>query len=142
MAKSTPTARTRARYYALQALYQWNFSQTALAEIELDFHQSHNMAKVDTDYFHELLHKIPKNLDEIDENFSPYLDRKLQDLDPIILILLRIGAYELLHRPDVPHKVVINEALELAKTFAADDSHKFVNSILDKLAHTCRNKEE
>jgi N utilization substance protein B len=99
------------------------------------------MHKVDLGYFHELIKHISQGAGELDEALLPYLDRSLNDLDPVELATLRIGAYELLKRLDVPYKVVINEGIELAKTFGATESHKYVNGVLDKLAHAIRTVE-
>jgi N utilization substance protein B len=78
---------------------------------------------------------------EIDEQLSPLLDRKCQELDPVENAILHLGAYELLHQADIPCKVVINESVELAKMFGAEESHKYINGILDRLAHLCRQGE-
>jgi len=86
-------------------------------------------------YFKKLLHDIPKELKNIDSSFAGFLDREISQLDLIELVILRIGSYELKYCPDVPFKVVINESVELAKRFGAEKSHKYVNSILDKLAN-------
>jgi N utilization substance protein B len=99
------------------------------------------MTKVDTDFFQELLHGIPKNLDEIDGAFELHLDRKAGDLDPVSRALLRIGTYELSYRIDVPYKVAINEAVNLAKKFGPTDAYKYINGILDKVAVTKRSAE-
>ena len=131
-------ARKKARRLALQALYQWQMSQESLDEIQRQFHNQHHMSKVDVDYFHELLFKIPERLTEVDNLFNEYLDRKLSDLSPIELTVLRMGAYELAFREDVPYKVVINEAVELTKTFGAEASHKYINGVLDKVAKQLR----
>ena len=95
--------RRRARQMALQALYQWIMTETDLIQIEAEFHEIKNMEKVDTDYFHELLHQIPQSLTEIDAVFTPYLDRPLTELNPIELIAIRIATYELAHRIDIPY---------------------------------------
>ncbi|MEH6466859.1 MAG: transcription antitermination factor NusB, partial [Porticoccus sp.] len=105
---------------------------------EAEFFADNNMSKVDTDFFRELLHGIPKKLDEIDGIYELHLDRKLGDLDPISRALLRMGTYELSFRIDVPYKVVINEAVNLAKKFGPTDAHKYINGILDKVAMATR----
>ncbi len=134
MAKLNVFGRQKARRLALQALYQWELAKNDLKEIEINFHEDHDMRKVDTEYFHELLHQIPAHADELDENFEEFLDRKKSDLGKVELAILRIASYELAKRPDVPYRVVINEALELAKTFGAEASFKYVNGVLDKTA--------
>lgn len=139
--KMNPSARRKARRFAVQALYQWHIADDALSNIEAQFRTDNDMKKVDGDYFHELLHDIPKNLTEIDELFAPYLDRDINQLDPIELAIFRIATYELKFRIDVPYKVVINEAIELAKVFGATDSHKYINGVVDKLAMRLRSVE-
>lgn len=92
------------------------------------------MRRSDTQYFHELLTGIEQNRDELDKKITTYLDRSIEELDAIELAILRMGAFELIYRIDIPFKVVINEHIELAKSFGATESHKYVNSVLDKLA--------
>ncbi|MEH6468014.1 MAG: transcription antitermination factor NusB [Porticoccus sp.] len=135
---SLPSTRKKARQLLVQALYQWQVSGSDIGRIEAEFFADNNMSKVDTDFFRELLHGIPKRLDEIDGVYEPHLDRKLGDLDPISRALLRMGAYELSFRIDVPYKVVINEAVNLAKKFGPTDAHKYINGILDKVAMATR----
>jgi N utilization substance protein B len=92
------------------------------------------MSKVDLEYFHDILHGVPREKSELDDKFLPFLDRRLDELTPVELAILRLSTYEMAHRIDVPYKVVINEAVELSKTFGANDAHKYVNGVLDKLA--------
>lgn len=119
----------------MQALYQWHISRQDLAAIEQQFFAEQDMRKTDRDYFSELLHGVPAQVDRIDAQLAPLLDRPVTRLDPVELAILRIGAFELLQRLDVPFRVAINEAVELAKQFGANDSHRYVNGILDRLAH-------
>ncbi|MAE34795.1 MAG: transcription antitermination factor NusB [Oceanospirillaceae bacterium] len=132
--KSSPAARRKARRFALQALYQWQVSGSGLGDIEAEFRTDNDMSKVDDEYFHDILHGVPKEKSVLDEKIQPFLDRRLDELTPVELAILRLGAFEMCHRIDVPYKVVINEAIELAKTFGATDGHKYVNGVLDKLA--------
>ena len=134
-------ARRRARRLVLQALYQWTLAQTDLEEIEQQFFSLKLKDEVDIAYFHELLFNIPKNIETIDQAFLPYLDRKISELNPIELISIRMGVYELLYREDIPYKVVINEALELNKIYGAVEGYKYVNGILDKVAQSVRAAE-
>ncbi|CAH0991555.1 Transcription antitermination protein NusB [Sinobacterium norvegicum] len=138
-----PLSQTRhkARHYAMQGLYQWQMSGTAIHVIEEQFRADYDMSKVDVHYFHDLLDGVAANLAELQELFVPLLDRELKELDQVETALLRLGSYEMLKRTDVPYKVVINEAVGLAKKFGAADSHKYVNSILDKLARKIRTTE-
>ncbi|WP_372748508.1 transcription antitermination factor NusB [Litorivivens sp.] len=136
-----PALRRKARHYVLQALYQWEMAKQPLHEIQAQFLTDYDMKHVDTEFFGELLHEIPANLNELQAEFEPLLDRKLSDLDPVELNLLRMGAYELKHRIDVPYKVVINECVNLAKRFGATDGHRYINSVLDKVAAQTRKIE-
>lgn len=133
-----PSARRRARHYGMQALYQWQMTQHPVSDIEIQFLADYDFTKTDIEYFHDIVHHVPANLDELQQAFIPYLDRPLKELDPIELALLRLGSYELVKRIDVPYKVVINEAVSLAKKFGATDGHKYINGVLDKLARDVR----
>jgi N utilization substance protein B len=137
----SPAARRKARRLTLQALYQWHMADSAPHEIEAQFLVSNDMSQVDREYFHEVLNGVPSSLAELDEQISPLLDRSLKSLTPIELTILRMGTYELQHRIDVPYKVIINEGVELAKSFGANEGHRYVNGVLDKLAQKLRTKE-
>lgn len=134
-------ARREARILAMQALYSWHIAGQSLNEIEAQFRVDNDFSKVDGAYFHEILHGVPRQKSELDGAFAPLLDRPLEEVDPVELAILRLATYELSNRVDVPYKVVINEAIELAKVFGATDGHKFVNGILDKLAPSLRSAE-
>ncbi|MGD8615413.1 MAG: transcription antitermination factor NusB [Gammaproteobacteria bacterium] len=136
--KAQAAHRTRARRLAMQALYQWDLSGSDLSVIEVQFHEDEDFSKVDREYFHELLHQVPARLDEVDQAFRPYLDRPLGGLDPVERALLRMSVYELLVRIDVPYRVVINEAVNLAKKFGAEQAHKYINGVLDQAARKLR----
>ena len=142
MSKATPAGRRKARHYLVQALYQWQLAGADISQIEAEFRVDYDMKKVDLEYFHSLLHDIPKNKAGLDAKISPLLDRKVEEMTPVELAILRLGAYEMLYRIDVPYRVVINEAVELAKTFGATDGHKFINGVLDKLAQRERAVEQ
>jgi len=139
--KFSAHARARARRYAMQALYQWDLSGTDLPAIRRQFLESEDFSKADQSYFVELLRKIPKDIDSIDINIAEYTDRPLARVDPVERAVLRIAMYELLSRPDIPYRVVINEAILMAKKFGAEQGHAFVNGILDKAAHKIRAAE-
>ena len=97
-----------------------------------------DMTKVDILYFRDVLRGVHREQAELDKLIEPFLDRPLQEVDPVELAICRVGAYELRHRLDVPYKVVINEGIELAKKFGGTEGHKFVNSVLDKLGRRLR----
>ncbi|MWP49771.1 MULTISPECIES: transcription antitermination factor NusB [unclassified Gilliamella] len=133
--------RRRARECAVQAIYSWQVSKNDLADVESSFIAEQDMKGVDAKYFRELLNGVAKNTAELDAKMAPYLtERTVDELGQIELAILRIALYELMKRQDVPYKVVINEAIELTKTFGAADSHKFVNGVLDKIAPTIRTR--
>ena len=136
-----PKARRLARELATQAVYSWQMSKNPVAQIELSMATTNDMAKVDMEYFLELLRSVVKDCAELDKKIKPYLGRLPEELDPVEKAILRIATYELVARLDVPYKVVINEAIELAKTFGAEESHKFINGVLDKAIKTLRKDE-
>lgn len=134
--------RRKARHYAMQALYQWKMSHSSLNKIEAEFRTDNDFTKVDSEYFSELVHQVPAELDVLDAAIAPTLtDRSIDEVNPVELALLRMSTYELKARIDVPYKVVINESVALAKKFGAEDSHKFVNAVLDKVAEHFRAAE-
>jgi len=139
--QAKPSQRKKARHLLVQALYQWQLTGTSVGKIEAEFFTDNKMDDVDTQFFRELLHDVPARVNELDGGFKNYLDRNLDELDPVSLAVLRIGTYELLFRVDVPYKVVINEAVNLAKSFGPTDAHKYINSILDKVAAASRRTE-
>ncbi|MDK1023810.1 MAG: transcription antitermination factor NusB [Gammaproteobacteria bacterium] len=139
--KPKPAQRRKARRFVMQSLYQHKISGTSIAEIEQQFLQDHDMRKVDLDYFHDLLMGIADQQANIDAEIQTAIDRDFSELDPVELSILQLGVYELIHRIDVPYRVVINEGVELAKIFGATDGYKYVNSILDILSRKHRSME-
>jgi N utilization substance protein B len=132
------TSRHNARHYALQAMYQWQMTGASLTDIENEFLQMHVEKKIDLDYFKELIHGIPEHQEDIDNAIKPFLSRSMRDIDPVELAVLRLATYELMKRPELPYRVIINEALELAKKFGSVEGYKFVNGVLDKIAKQIR----
>jgi transcription antitermination protein NusB len=133
--------RSLARRRAMQAIYQWQMASNDLKEIETQYLTEQDMSKVDVDYFIELMHKVPMSIDELDAVAEKYSETKMEVIDPIERAIIRLSIYELKNRLDVPYKVVINEAIILAKAFGGDNSHTFVNGIVDKAAHELRKAE-
>ncbi len=129
-----PAARHNARRYAVQAMYQWHLTGHPIMDIENEFLRYHIEKKIDLAYFKELVHGIPTNVTELDAEMKPFLNRSMSDIDPVEISILRIATYELTKRPDVPYRVIINEALELTKLFGSVEGYKFVNGLLDKIA--------
>jgi N utilization substance protein B len=136
-----PRDRRWARRFCMQALYQWEITHQDINTIEAQFLQDENIERVDLAYFKELISGVIEQLDLIQSYIKRYVDRPVSEVDPIELSILRIAIFELLKRRDVPYKVVVNEALELAKAFGATDGYKFVNGILDKVAREARREE-
>jgi len=131
-------SRRRARRRALQALYQWHLTGLDVGEILAQFHEEQDFSNVDDELFIRLVRKVSNEQAAIDEKIAPFLDRPLNQLDVIEHVILSIGAYELLHSIEVPHQVVIDEAINLAKLFGAEQGHSFVNGVLDKAARQWR----
>jgi transcription antitermination protein NusB len=133
--------RRRAREFALQGLYQRQLSGNASAAIRTQLAEAAGFARADQTYFDALWDGITADYDTLVLLFSPRLDRRATDLSPIERAILVIGAWELRHRPEIPYRVVINEAIELAKSYGGTDGHKFVNGVLDGLAASLREDE-
>ena len=134
-------ARNRARRLAVQALYEWQMTGTGEADIHSRFLEDKKDKTVDKEYFRELISGVISQASELDELITPKLQRPLDEIDLVEHAILRMSTYELKNRPDIPYRVVINEGVEMAKTFGAEQGHKFINSILDKLAATLRSAE-
>ncbi len=128
------TARSNARKAAVQALYQWQMAGHNLNLIEQQFLEEEWLKEAQKSYFKELLHSVPEHLESIDAALLEFVDRPVDNIDPVEKAILRIGAYELLYRLDMPYRVVLNESINLAKCFGAEGSHRYVNGILDKIA--------
>ena len=133
--------RRKARHYGLQALYQWTLSGASPSDIEAEFRVDNDFRHTDGEYFSALLRGVVHDAEGLELLFEPALDRKLDELDPIERNLLRLGTFELRDRIDVPYKVVISEAVALAKKFGATDSHRYINGVLDKVARELRQIE-
>lgn len=136
--KQSISGKRKARKLALQALYQWLMSGSELAEIEAQFRLINNMSKVDVDYFCRLLYGIPEHVNELEGSFAPFLDRAVNELNPIELTVLRLGSFELFHCPEIPYKVVLDESISLTKEFGSQDGHRYVNGVLNNLAQQVR----
>lgn len=134
----TPVMRHKARHFALQAIYQWQMNKTNPAEIERQFLEDQPIQGADLEYFHDLVQGVISNCEYLDSVFEPFLSRPLNDLDQVDKAILRLGTFELKYRQEVPFKVVLNEAIMLAKSFAETDSHKFVNGVLDKVVKSMK----
>lgn len=139
--KSLPAARRKARKMALQALYQWHVAETPVHELLAQFAVDNDMSKIDHEYFTQVVRGVPSQKSDLDVQIEKFIDREISSMTPIELAILRMGTFELMHRIDVPYRVIINEGVELAKSFGATDGHKYVNGVLDKLAQSLRIEE-
>ena len=136
-----PHARSRARRRALQAVYAWQLSGAAIAKVIDQFRSEQDMEVADLEYFEDLVRGVDAHRDDLDTKLAAFLDRDIGHVDPIERAVLRIAAYELLHRPDVPYRVVINEAIETTKRFGSEHGHTYVNGVLDHAAAQWRAAE-
>ena len=136
-----PAARSRARRRALQALYAWQVSGTAIPQVIQQFQHEQDMEVADLEYFEALVKGVAEHRTDLDAKLAAFLDRPVEQVDPIERAVLRIATYELLHRLDVPYRVVLNEAIETAKRFGADHGHTYVNGVLDRAAADWRPAE-
>ena len=137
-----PAARHKARIYALQSLYAWLLSNNHSQEIEEYFLINNDFTKVDTEYFVKLFRGVISNVDRLDQQMLPFLDRPLKELTLVELCILRIAIFELIECPDVPFRVVINEAVELNKKFGSTDGFKYINGVLDQVAKKLREQND
>ncbi len=133
--------RRRARRRALQALYQWQLNDDSAAAIIRQFIEEQSFDGVDQDYFEALVREVVARRDELDEAVAPFLKRVDASLDQMERVILRLGANELIHHLEIPHRVVIDEAIELSHRFGAEQAHTFVNGVLDRLADQVRRVE-
>ena len=139
--KANVWARRKSRRALLQAVYQWQLSGNELAAIHADFRDGDALKKADKDFFDELLNKVVRNAGELDAAYTNLLDRDAEQLDQVELAILRLATAEFMYRIDIPYRVVINEYVELAKSFGATDSYKYINGVLDKVAAQLRTIE-
>jgi len=135
------TPRHRAREFALQGLYQWLLNNESARTVGANIRSAHGFDKADGEFFAELLNGTIETSVALRESIAPLIDRALTELSPIEHAVLLLGAYELKNHPETPYRVVINEAVELTKSFGGIDGHKYVNGVLDKLAPKLRADE-
>jgi N utilization substance protein B len=134
-------ARSRSRRRATQALYAWQMSGNSMDSVIEEFRHEQDMEIADLAYFEDLLRGVARHCAELDAGLAPFLDREANQVDPIERAVLRLAAYELQHRPDVPFRVVLNEAIEVSKRFGAEHGHSYINGVLDKAARAWRAAE-
>ncbi|HIA45689.1 MAG TPA: transcription antitermination factor NusB [Methylococcaceae bacterium] len=134
-------ARTNARKTVVQALYQWQMTGVSVIEIERQFKEADRLKNVQRSYFSELLRGVPKQLAVIDQALDEFVDRPVAKIDPVERAILRMSIFELLNRLDIPYRVILNEAVSLSKLYGAEDGYKYINGVLDKIAHRYRSAE-
>jgi N utilization substance protein B len=139
--KPSPTARRNARKLALQGIYQWQVTHVVTSTIEAQLLEEKTLTKIDVPYFRELLKGACEAMDVLDEKIQPALDRALSEVSAVERAVLRLATYELVHRIDIPYRVVIDEALRLSKTFGTPEGFKYINGVLDKIAPSIRTIE-
>lgn len=132
------SARRRSRELAVQGIYQWRLTGADLAQVEKQMREEKNLGNYDAKFFGELLRGVLTQHVDLEAALAPHLDRPLDELSPVELSVLLLAAYEFLQHPEIPYRVIINEAIDLAKTYGGTDGHKFVNGVLDKLAAKVR----
>ena len=135
------SARRRSRELALQGLYAWQLSGEGAADLQSQLAESKGFGRADAEYFARLLQGTIEDAAALERLIAPVLDRPLKELSPVERGILLLAAFELKHAPEIPYKVVINEAIELAKSFGGTDGHKYVNGVLDKLVSSLRPDE-
>jgi transcription antitermination protein NusB len=135
------TRRRRSRELALQGLYQWRVAGGTVEVIEAQLQETKEFLKTDAEYLSVLLRGVLANSAELEKQIQPYLDRPFKELSPVEIAILLLSTHELASRPEMPYRAVINEAVELAKTYGGTDGHKYVNGVLDKLAGKLRTNE-
>ena len=136
-----PHARSRARRRALQAVYAWQLSGSGIAKVIEQFRHEQDMEVADLEYFEDLVRGVDTHRAELDTKLADFLDRDIAHVDPIERAVLRIAAYELRQRRDVPYRVVINEAIDTTKRFGSEHGHTYVNGVLDRAAAEWRAQE-
>lgn len=135
-------ARSVARKVAMQALYQWQLTGHSAADLNLQFLDDEESAGADREYLTELIKGCIGQSGKINAAIASFIDRPLEQLDPVETAILMIGLYELQDRIEIPYRVVINEAVDLCKRFGATDAHKYVNAVLDRAAREIRAEEK
>jgi N utilization substance protein B len=133
--------RRRARRRALQAIYQWQMTGQDASDILQQFRAVQDMSGVDEDHFEKLLRGVSSCRESLDGELQPFLDRPFEQVDLIEQVVLRIGAFEMLHCPELPFKVVVDECVDLAHRFGSEHGHAYINAVLDRAAREWRSEE-
>ena len=139
--KGQAKARGRSRRFAMQAIYQWQMTGDSITDIKQQFFDENNFANIDAEYFSELVSGVASSISDTDPLLEKNMSRVVDSVDPVERSILRIAVYEFLNRFDVPYRVVLNEAISITKEYCAENSHTFVNAVLDKVAKEIRHVE-
>lgn len=139
--KNMAKTRGAARRLSMQALYQWQMTGDSVAGIKQQFIEENDLSRIDTDYFSELVSGVPSCVTDIDPLLEKNMPRSIESVDPVERAILRLATYEILKRFDVPYRVVLDEAISITKEFCAENSHTFVNAVLDKVVKEIRQLE-
>jgi len=139
--KSVAKARGKSRRLAMQAIYQWQMTGDNVTDIKQQFYDANNMSMLDADYFSELFSGVASSISELDPLLEKNMPRSIESVDPVERAILRLAVYEFSNRLDVPYRVVLNEAVNIAREFCAENSKSFVNAVLDKVAREVRRIE-
>lgn len=139
--KSLARARGKSRRLAMQAIYQWQMTGDNISDIKQQFFEENNMEKLDTVFFSEMVSGVASSISELDPLLEKYMSRSVESVDPVERSIIRLATYEFINRLDVPYRVVLNEAITITKEFCAENSHTFVNAVLDKVANEIRHIE-
>ena len=139
--KSVAKARGKSRRLAMQAVYQWQMTGDSITDIKQQFFDENNVSKFDAEFFSELVSGVASSISDLDALLEKYMPRSAESVDPVERSILRIATYEFINRFDVPYRVVLNEAVNISKEFCAENSHTFINAVLDKVAREVRHLE-
>jgi len=139
--KSLAKARGKSRRLAMQAIYQWQMTGDNITDIKQQFFEENNFSKIDADFFSELVSGVASSVSELDPLLEKNMPRSVESVDPVERSILRLATYEFVNRFDVPYRVVLNEAVNITKEYCAENSHAFVNAVLDKVAKEIRHIE-
>lgn len=139
--KGMAKARGKSRRLAMQAVYQWQMTGDNITDIKQQFFEENNMSQIDAEFFSELVSGVASSISDLDALLEKYMSRSAESVDPVERSILRLAAYEFVNRFDVPYRVVLNEAVNISKEYCAENSHAFVNAVLDKVAKEVRHLE-
>ena len=139
--KGLAKARGKSRRLAMQAIYQWQMTGDSITDIKQQFFDENNITKFDSAFFSESVSGVASSINDLDPLLEKYMSRSVESVDPVERSILRLATYEFINRFDVPYRVVLNEAVNIAKEYCSENSHTFINAVLDKVAKEIRNIE-